>query len=356
MTTSFSENINITKNNITKNNITKNNTTNNKHNINNIITNLTNTTYMNIVYRNCGWYLKSKTILKYLNNNQARCYQCYNMIDYENIMYSRILSNNDNNIKLIGNIICLCKICCDANINNVNHFNHTNDTNTTNIKNNNSNKTIIKSTPKYAPKNYSDILADYILNNKIDLIINDIEKIGQKEINAVEDKINYLKFNINEKQVILNSLANQNKKLTENLDLEVEKFKLLNKQYSQNKELCDNIKNQLLQFSVDLFKENKKQIDDQINKYIEINNSTKYSVPECKICMNREIRVAITCGHVFCMECYDQLVKNCTAKHNNSFDDVDYGNNGNYNNNKNIPIITCPTCRTESHTYTQLYF
>jgi hypothetical protein len=331
------------------------NNTSNTSNISNMvkmIDDITNASNVSIIYRNRGWFVKSKNIIKYLVNNESkgssplhqspvglsRCLQCYEMIDYKNIMYSRILSGNlisnggsnggssggnqYNNQMIIGNVICLCKNCCDVEKTD-NHM------------------------PKIAPKTYSDILADYILNERFDLITNDIEKVGNKKIDIIEDRINYMKFNMNEKKVILNNLVNQNNKLTQNLDLEVEKFELLNKQYSQNKELCNNIKNQLLQFSIDIFKENKKQIDEQINKYAEINNATKYSIPECKICMAREIKVAIMCGHVFCMECYNQLLKhNIATRENNMITDTE-----NF-----VPTIICPTCRTESNTYTQLYF
>lgn len=292
------------------------------HFINNMAKIIDNVANVSIIYRNRGWFVKSKNIIKYLVNNTARCFQCYDMIDYKNIMYSRILAGNSGVSDGIGGVICLCKNCCDVE------------------KTNNQ-------IPKMAPKIYSDILADYILNERFDLIANDIEKVGNKKIDIIEDRINYMKLNINEKTVILNNLVNQNNKLTENLELEVDKFELLNKQYTQNKELCNNIKNQLLQFSIDIFKENKKLIDDQLNKYSEINNASKYSIPECKICMAREIKVAVMCGHTFCMECYNQLLKNnITNRQNNMITDTE-----NF-----VPTITCPTCRTESNTYTQLYF
>ena len=295
------------------------------------------------IYRNRGWFNKTKVIIKYLNKNVARCFQCYDMIEYKDILYSRILiyiddyknhkdhkdykdhkeaiNNINNNQNIIGNISCLCKNCINA------------------IK-------VANTLPKTAPKTYSDILADYILNERYDLIADDIEKLNKKKMDVINDRINYLKFNINEKKVILNNLISQNNKLTNNLELEVEKFKILNDQHIKNKELCDNLKNQLLQLSVDLFRENKKQIDEQINKYNDLNNSSKYSIPECKICMMHEVNIAIQCGHVFCTECYNQLLK--TKAQSN------YNNNDN-DNNDNDHSITCPTCRTESNTYIQLY-
>jgi hypothetical protein len=226
----------------------------------------------------------------------------------------------------ISCLSCLCKTCC------------------------NTNKTL-DIFPKIAPKSYSDILADYILNERFDLIANDILKINKTKMNIINDKINYLKFNLNEKTAILNNLVNENQKLSNNLDLEVEKFKILNEQYCKNKELCDNIKNQLLQFSIDLFKQNKKQIDDQINKCNELNNTSKYSIPECKICMMKEVKIAIQCGHIFCMDCYNELVKAYKLKSNPVSED------SNDDNSNQIDIlIKCPTCRTDCFSYTQLYF
>lgn len=318
------------------NNGNGNNGNNSNSNISSIITNVAKDT----IYRNNGWYNKNKVILKYLNdNNIMRCFQCYNSIEYKYIEYSRIIFFNDDNKKKTnknnsqinhnqtGYISCLCQSCCNV-------------------------SKISNTTPKLAPKTYGDIIADYILNERFDLIAIDIEKMNQSKMDIIDDKIKYLKFNLNEKNVILNNLVNENDKLSNNLDLEVEKFKILNEQYCKNKELCDNIKTQLLQFSVDLFKQNKKQIDEQINKYSELNSCSKYSIPECKICMTKEIKVAIQCGHVFCMECYNELVKTQQIHktlHNNSNINVDADEDS-------AVVIHCPTCRTESCTYTQLYF
>jgi hypothetical protein len=315
-------------------------------NIHNMIKNVANDT----IYRNRGWFNKAKTIVNYLHKNVARCFQCYDMIEYKEIVYSRILNycdkdnsyNNSKNNKngrdgrdgrdgkdlaknitnqnIIGNISCLCKNCVNANkIGNI--------------------------LPKTAPKSYSDILADYILNERFDLISDDIEKLHKKKMDIIDDRINYLKFNINEKKVILNNLINQNNKLSNNIELEIEKYKILNEQHIKNKELCESIKHQLLQLSIDLFKENKKLIEEQINKYNDLNNCSKYSIPECKICMMNEINIAIQCGHVFCIGCYNQLLKNKAQNNYNNRNDDDEQSHS----------ITCPTCRTESNTYIQLY-
>lgn len=325
----------------------------NHNHISSIIKNVATDT----IYRNRGWYNKTKFILKHMNNNIAICFQCYNSIEYKDIEYSRIIffdnitnknkspnttntvnTTNTKNIKpktnnsannITGYISCLCKSCCKIS-----------DT--------------MLNIPKSAPKTYGDIIADYILNERFDLIAIDIEKINQTQMDIIDDKIKYLKFNVNEKNVILNNLVNENDRLSNNLDLEVEKYKILNEQCSKNKELCENIKTQLLQFSVDLFKQNKKQIDSQINKYNELNNSSKYSIPECKICMIREVKVAIQCGHVFCMDCYNELVKN---HKNNSITNANAnGEESNVEDEDSTAIIHCPTCRTASCTYTQLYF
>ena len=333
-----------------------NNTINNhNHNhISSIIKNVATDT----IYRNRGWYNKTKFILKHMNNNIAICFQCYNSIEYKDIEYSRIIffdnltnknkslnttnavntpttvnttntKNHSSAHNITGYISCLCKSCCKIS-----------DT--------------MLNIPKSAPKTYGDIIADYILNERFDLIAIDIEKINQTQMDIIDDKIKYLKFNLNEKNVILNNLVNENDRLSNNLDLEVEKYKILNVQCSKNKELCENIKTQLLQFSVDLFKENKKQIDSQINKYNELNNSSKYSIPECKICMIKEVRVAIQCGHVFCMDCYNELVKN--HKNNSNSNINANAEESNIEDEDSTAIIHCPTCRTASCTYTQLYF
>lgn len=298
--------------------------------ITNIVKSLTN----NILYKNRGWYNKSKYIIKYLNNNTSRCFQCYNIIEYANIEYSKIFTINETKISKpysaignitgigIDNIICLCTLCCE----------------------NNNKQCII---PKIAPKTYSDVLADYIIYDRSDLIACDIGIIHTMQMDIILKKINYLQFNLNEKTVILNNLINENDKLSNNIDLEIEKYKILSVQRTKNKDICDKIKQQLIQFTNELSIENTKIIDNQINKYNELNNSSKYASPECKICMMREVKIAIQCGHVFCIECYNILLQNTPL------------NIDNLNSSISIistPSIYCPTCRTKSCTYTQLYF
>ena len=69
--------------------------------------------------------------------------------------------------------------------------------------------------------------------------------------------------------------------------------------------------------------------------------------------MMKEVKVAIQCGHVFCMGCYDELLKTNTANITaNEIIDGNYVNNV----NNNISVISCPICRTISCTYTQLFF
>ena len=291
-----------------------------------------------IIYINYGWYVKSASILPYMKTHSARCYQCYNIITYNNLEYSKIFTNNEkihkyNNIyahlhiykkhslnaiknqEKILQLICICTDCYNSNIN-------------------------LNKLPKYAPKHYGDLLADYILNEKFELITNDIETIyNNNNLMIINDKINYLKVNMNEKQQMLNNLINKNAILINNVDLEIEKFQILNQQYINNNELCNSIKNQLLQLTIDLFKDSKQQIDDQINKYTELNNSSIYTVPECKICMMHEIQLVLQCGHTMCNKCYDKLLIISTSE----------------NNTTNPAICVCPTCRTTSNTHIQLY-
>ena len=68
----------------------------------------------------------------------------------------------------------------------------------------------------------------------------------------------------------------------------------------------------------------------------------------------KEVRVAIQCGHVFCMDCYNELVKN--HKNNSNSNINANAEESNIEDEDSTAIIHCPTCRTASCTYTQLYF
>ena len=200
--------------------------------------NIMNTIAYKSIYRNCGWYSKSTLIISYIKGGDVRCYQCYNMVKYNDIEYAKIIFlntvninkykkkitlqtkyNNEQSVLAINNqlyldpVVCVCTNCCKDNI-------------------------TLNKLPKYAPRSYSDLLSDYILNEQYELITNDITTIyNNNKFNIINDKINYLNFNLNEKQIILNNLVNRNNNLTNNINLEIEKFTLLNKQYLNNTEI-----------------------------------------------------------------------------------------------------------------------
>lgn len=292
-----------------------------------------------LAFKAHGWYHKNPHILKYLGSkSSARCIQCYNMTHYDDISYSRIISMNNTNTTNTTNttneynnssvIVCICSNCA------MNSVGNGNDGKMNKIK--------------MAPKTYGDILADYILHGRYDLICLDIDKSSQKDINKLDEQIHLLKFNINEKKVIINKLQHENEILARNIDMEIDKFNKLTEHKNKNKELIEKMKQSLLQLNIDLFRENRKLIDEQINKYNELQNMTKYSIPECKICMQREIKMVIQCGHALCHECYRQL------------DKINQSESENYQNDQdsileNVNMITCPICRTTSNTYTQIY-
>ena len=290
-----------------------------------------------LVFKSHGWYHKNQHILKYLDpkNSFARCIQCYDLTHYDDINYSRIIHLNTNmNTNITTNtrytdldnsgsglVICICSNCSKKIMDGTDKS--------------------ININIKMAPKTYGDILADYISNGRYDLIYLDIDKSSQKDLNQLDERIHLLKFNINEKKVIINKLQHENEVLGRNIDVEIEKFNTLNEHKNKNKELFEKIKSSLLQLNIDLFRENRKIIDEQINKYNELNNMSKYTIPECKICMQREIKMVIQCGHALCHECYWRLDK---IDQPDSDTILDGGN-----------MITCPICRTTSNTYTQIY-
>ena len=215
-------------------------------------------------------------------------------------------------------IVCICLSCYNENIS-------------------------LNKLPKYAPKSYSDILSDYILNEKFELILCDIENIyNTKHLNMMKTKITYLQLCVSEKQNIINNLISQNNKLTQNINTEIDKYKILNQHSITNAELYNKLKNQLLQASIDMFKINKQQIDDHINKYSELNNTSKFTTSECKICLLNEIKIALQCGHTLCNKCYDKLI---ITQNENTQNEMGIINN----------IIQCPTCRAPSTTYIQLF-
>ena len=264
-----------------------------------------------------GWFKASRNINKYLKNGLARCLQCYDTKHFNQQSYVRILNITESSGSGLGSfdrLICICNDCVSK-------------INQCNVK------------VKQAPRNYQDVLLDYLINEKFDILLSDIEKNGGS-LNGLREKIEYMQFNINEKVILLNNLTNENEKLSKNLDIEIEKHKLFFDHKNKNNELIKKFKKQFTDLSIELFRENKKTLDEHINKYQELNQSSKYSIPECRICMQNEVKIAIQCGHLLCNTCHSKLQNDSKQNESDSSSDT----------------ICCPLCRTHCNTYTQIYF
>lgn len=285
-------------------------------------------------FKSKGWFNISRNITKYLKNGLARCLQCYNTKRFNQITYVRILNviaidNAFNNADTFDRVICICNDCV--------------------MQINQSNGTV-----KSAPRNYHDVLLDYLIHEQFDLLLTDIGNVQKSDtgsslnLTKLQEKIDYMRFNINEKTVLLNNLTNENEKLSKNLDIEIEKHKLFFDHKNKNNELIKRFRKQFNDLSIELFRENKKILEDYISKYQELNQTSKYSIPECRICMQNEVKIAIQCGHLLCHVCYSKLQndKKQDNINNNNESDADNADDS----------ICCPLCRTYCNTYTQIYF
>ena len=283
-----------------------------------------------------GWFPKTKSIIKYLYEGYARCFECYENILYENISHSRIISNYNRNDPVVDNklgsklgtvlpsqfekyykIVCICSNC----------FNN-------------------KMEYKFAPRTYGDIISYLLINDRLDILAEDLNKINCNRLQILLDKINYSLFNYNEKLTIYNNLVSENTRLKNNLDMEIEKFKILNEHKSKNQELHLEIKKTLLQSTKNLFSQYNKIIDEQVAKYNDLNCAVKYNIPECKVCMMREVRLAMECGHLLCTECNNNILEEQQKKDDLFVDNLD---------NQTINGFPCPFCKTYSTKTLQIY-
>ncbi len=316
----------------------------------------------NNIIKSLGWFAKTKSIIKFLNEGRARCFQCYESVIYEEIAYSRIINNynkdkdnrNDNRkdnrkdnkdkdnkdkdniskrIKSLDQLsifeslykiaaLCYkCIGCCDENFN-----------------------------IKFAPRGYGDIISDLLLAERFDILANDIEKISDAKLKGLLDKINYSLFNYNEKLLIHTALVSENEKLKNNLELEIEKHKILCDHKSKNQEMQNDIKNYLLKSTKTIFAEYEKVIDKQISKYNDLNCAVKYNIPECKVCMMREVRLALECGHLLCIDCNKNILEEQQKQQNDL--DIDEQVKNELCECKGYP---CPFCKTYSSKFLQIY-
>ena len=210
---------------------------------------------------------------------------------------------------------------------------------------------------KNAPKIYGEIIIDLIIYNKLDILADDLKHMGCQKLGRLNDSIVYLLFNYNEQQMMLNHIIKENDNLKLNLDMEIEKHKILSEYKSQNRELQESLKNHLLQSSTDLFKTHTKIIDSQLAKYSEYNNTMRYNIPECRICMQQEVSMVLECGHLLCTRCHDNIhIENRKKIDASDDDDVDDGND---DDDTKEPIqidgYPCPFCKTFSSKFIKIF-
>ena len=312
--------------------------------------------------KSSGWFPKNRGIMKYLmvrnieGENKllatARCFQCYELVGYGDISHSRIMNsyshsyshshNHNHNSGFTGlgagagisdrklpseslNIIekhyKLAVICCQC--------------------------AASLEVIKHAPRTYGDIIIDYLVNDKHDILEDDLQRTGNTKLGLLSEKIIQSLFNYNEKQLMMNHIVKENEALKRNLDMEIEKHKMLSEYKSKNKEMQDSLRNGLLQASIDLFKGHKKVIDEQIAKYSEFNSSSKYAVAECRVCMLREIGITLECGHLLCQGCHDRIMTENKERIQDEADADDVS--------LHVDGYPCPFCKTYSSRFIKIY-
>jgi hypothetical protein len=277
---------------------------------------------INIKFQLNGWYLKDAYLKKNINNNSSLCLNCFTYCLYDTIIYSKILQINKE--KKIALFYCICNSCYEK------------------IKDDDS--LFIK-----APNNVKIVWELYFKIGKIDALHHDLKIIFQDNLTELDSLVHKYKFDHNEKVAIINCLKNENKKLSTNLELELDKFKILEQQKLENDKLLKQIKEQYHLFSKTLMYENNKVINEKIEQLSQINNIKKYNTTECKICLNCDVTIALQCGHLLCENCYSNIIKTTNKENyeligtsNKIIDDMD--------------IIECPVCRTVSTSCIHIYF
>lgn len=270
---------------------------------------------------NQGWYYRDNFIKKKMvaSTVPATCYSCFAKCLFDVIRFSKIIYLDKE--RQLFNIYCICEICSDTILND--------------------NKISVK-----APANLKEVWEYLVKHNQLCRIVEDFRQINNASTEILDSAIEYSKFNYNEKLAILNNLKNENAILANNLDIEIEKNQILNEQIIKNTEAITRIREQFRNFSKELLKDNHKNIKEHIDRLTELNNFKKYSVPECKVCMANEVKIALQCGHLLCKSCYDGILKN-TDKSQYECEDNDI---------KDVDIIECPTCRTISTLSVNIYF
>lgn len=269
-----------------------------------------------------GWYAKDNYLKKHLEQQKSVCLLCFDYNYYDDIRYSKILQmNKDNKISFI---YCICNLCYNKISLDQNLF----------IK---------------APLNIKSVWEIFFEKGKLDCLLNDLKKLFRNDLVELDKQIHQYKFDHNEKLTVINCLQNENKKLSMNLDIEIEKYKLLEQQKIENEKIFKKIRDQFDIFNKSLLEDSNKFINERIELLSQVNNIKKYNTTECKICLNNEVTMVLQCGHLLCELCYNSIIKN--------IDKENYELIGTSSKKlEEMDIIECPTCRTVSTSCIRVYF
>jgi len=300
--------------------------------------------------RSLGWFIKTNTLSNYLIENHNRCYECFNITHFNNIAYSRILSKYfspktntcsrtknsknpgissrtsislDNKKELIGleiyyKSVSICNECFENN-----------------------------ETFKIAPRSIGDIISNIITNDRLDVLKYDIEIMNLDKFNCIK---NMIKNDLQTQQNLIdkhNSIINENSKLEHNIELEQEKYIILKEQKDKNNELFNQAKEELIRMSKSFYRQHQTIIENQISKYNELNNASKYNIPECRVCFMREIQVVCHCGHALCKECETMILKEQSV--------IEKQNIENGIESEQLGGLYCPFCKTYSTNRISIY-
>lgn len=196
---------------------------------------------------------------------------------------------------------------------------------------------------------YDEFSRNYKLYQGIDKIKEDVEMTVEEKMavatKLIKDLLTVIvkkKDTLRKKRKILDEIREKNGEILENM---------------KNMLKCDNLdedyKKVINDMNTSLLEKMEKEeaeyedLNADFKKYAEF-ESLITSVPPCKICFDRNVNVALDCGHTFCKICVDEF-KNKNDREEEYSDeedaDEDEADNG-----------ICPICRKHFYSVTNIFF
>jgi len=268
--------------------------------------NTTNKLYLFIAQ---GWFLKDTKLKQTMEKHSslATCVYCVNNINNNNVRVFKNLPYKKckiNNIQT-NNLFCVCQECYSCvELNNI-----------------------------VTPPSHLEDIKKIVFSKYGDILEYNHYLLYQKHNISSKQKLDTLKIEYDKLVKVNNYFQNTNKLLKNSIDFEKTKHKYLTKIRKNNMAAVTKLSKDSITNFQKLYSTQIKNVENLCDQLESVCDTEKEKTVECKICMSKNIELAMPCGHTCCFVCIEKIR---TTNYDADFDIWD---------NEDVSMKKCPICR-----------